>query len=117
MPSSTPSPLGAIDEDGHFDLVDGVLFAQMTSSPEHSALVHAAMQLLMPEIDELRVQSSIGCGPRSLLEPDAVLTPSRGPHAWPEGARELRGGDVLDVPESEVVFSVDELFAVAERRG
>lgn len=31
--------------------------------------------------------------------------------------RELRGGDVLAVPDSDVAFSVDELFAVAERRG
>lgn len=30
--------------------------------------------------------------------------------------RELRGSDVLAVPESDVAFSVDELFAVAERR-
>ncbi|HWT94436.1 MAG TPA: Uma2 family endonuclease [Solirubrobacteraceae bacterium] len=30
--------------------------------------------------------------------------------------REFRGGDVLRVPESDVAFSVDELFAVAERR-
>lgn len=163
---------GAFDDDTRVELLDGVIHTHMTPSPEHSALTRALIRLFQPVIDELEVQSPVGCGPTSLPQPEVALTPSPGMHARPEGARlavevvvtrwraaqvkvpiyaaggvgtywivdvnarralvheyadagareyrrvrELRGGDVLAVPESDVTFSVDELFAVAERRG
>ena len=77
----------AFDEDARFELIDGVIHADMTpASIDHENVIQALTQLLVSEIKDLRVQLSVGCGPRSLPEPDLALAPLD-PHARPEGAR------------------------------
>ncbi|MGY2048728.1 Uma2 family endonuclease [Methylobacterium sp. JK268] len=93
---------GILDEDERVELLDGELVEMAAKGHAHEVVKNALLRLIIPAVSSdvyLASESTLRCGPHSLIEPDILLAPRAALSVSTDGFSTISGPEILLVIE------------------
>jgi Uma2 family endonuclease len=114
---------GILDEDERVELLDGELVEMAAKGHAHEVVKNALLRVIIPAISPdmyLASESTLRCGPRSLIEPDMLLAPRSALRQSAEGFSTIPGPEiplVIEIAASSLAYDLGRKARLYARYG